>query len=277
MIVEEYLLRQMFRRQIARPDSELNLALCALLIAAEEYPDLDIEGYLAQLDTFAADVRDRLEDQGVPAALAALNRYLFDDLGFDGNAEDYYDPANSYLNEVLERRTGVPIALSIVYLEVGWRLGLPLAGVGLPGHFVVSCTGPEGTVYIDPFHGGTLLDEAGCIELMRRAVGNRLRFRREFLLPVSKRQILSRLLGNLKVVYQQQQDVDRTLAVLDRMLELDPDSPSELRDRAKLYARHRALALAQLDFRRMLTHQPSGGDADEAREELHRLERLWLN
>jgi regulator of sirC expression with transglutaminase-like and TPR domain len=277
MIVEEYLLRRAFREEIARPDADLNLARCALLIAAEEYPDLDIDGYLRQLDDLADGARERLRDGRVPDAVATLNRYLFRELEFGGNTQDYYDPANSYLNEVIDRRTGIPIALSVVYLEVGWRLGLPLAGVGLPGHFVVSCRGPEGTVYIDVYHGGALLDEAACARLMRRAVGDRLGFRREFLLPVSKRQILSRMLGNLKVVYQQQNDAGRALAVLDRMLELDPDSPAELRERGRLYEQYRALAQAQVDLRRMLRRQPRGPEADEAREELYRLERLWLN
>lgn len=277
MIVEDHWLRQEFSREAAKPDEELDLARCALLIAAEEYGDLDVEGYLEALDGIAEDIQSRLHGSSTPLVLDALSQYLFQELGFGGNSEDYYDPRNSYLNEVLERRTGVPITLSIVYLEVGWRLGLPLAGVGLPGHFLVSCRDPEGTVYIDPFHGGTQLDEQGCADLMRRAVGDRLGFRRSFLLPVSKRQILGRVLGNLKVIYQQSNDPAKQLAMLDRMLELDPDSPSELRDRAKLYARYRALALAQVDYRRMLAQHPQGQDAREAREELRRLERLWIN
>lgn len=277
MIVEDHWLRREFTKEAAKPDGDLDLARCALLVAAEEYQTLDVAAYLEQLDGIASDVQARMDDDSTPLALAALNRHLFGELGFGGNREDYYDPRNSYLNDVLERRTGIPISLSIVYLEVGWRLGLPLAGVGLPGHFLVSCRDPEGTVYIDPYHGGAQLDEDGCADLMRRAVGDRLGFRRSFLLPVSKRQVLNRMLGNLKVIYQQQNDPARQLATLDRMLELDPNSVSELRDRAKLYARYRALALAQADYRRMLAQRPQGPDAKDALDELQQLERLWTN
>lgn len=276
MIVEHHWLRRCLEQEAAKPDPDLNLALCGLLIAAEEHPDLDIGGCLRQLDRFAQMVRARRSGDSPAATLEALRSCWTGLFGFAGNGQDYDDPRNSFLHLVLERRTGIPITLSIVFLEIGWRLGLPLAGVGLPGHFVVRHYDAEGTIYLDPFNGAELLDEDDCEELTRQAFGDRLAFRSEFLWPVSKRQILSRVLGNLKTIYQQQ-DPPRTLAVLDRMLMLDPDGPAELWERSRLYSTHRAFAFAQVDLGRLLHGNQPGADVAAARTELERLRRLWFN
>ncbi|MCX6020575.1 MAG: transglutaminase-like domain-containing protein, partial [Chloroflexi bacterium] len=190
MIVEQHWLRQEWEREVAKPDAALNLARCALLIAAQEYADLDIQATLLRLDRFAATVRGNRTGDSAAAKLEALRSCWTGVFGFSGNEQEYYDPRNSYLHEVLERRTGIPISLAVVFLEIGWRVGLPLAGVGLPGHFVVRLQDAEGPIFLDPFNGAELLDEAGCMALMRRASAGRMSFRPEYLWPVSKRQIL---------------------------------------------------------------------------------------
>ena len=149
--------RDRFAAMVTRPESELDLAAAALEIAAEEYPQLVPGPYLQRLDVLAERVRDRLGDETAPLiVLQELNRVLFEEERFRGNAEAYYDPRNSFLNDVLDRRVGIPITLSLIYLEVGWRLGLPLSGVGFPGHFLVRYEGEVVRVLLDRFDGGRI-------------------------------------------------------------------------------------------------------------------------
>ena len=151
----------------ARSD-EISLAEGALLIAAEEYEDLDVAEYLQRIDAMGAALRQRLrEDISTSDALVALNRYIFEELGFSGNADDYYDPRNSYLNDVIERKLGIPITLSVVYIEIGRRIGLPLQGVSFPSHFLVTCALRDGTVVLDPFAGGASLGLEDLQERLR--------------------------------------------------------------------------------------------------------------
>jgi len=180
-----------FRELIAREDADIPLAPAALAIAAHAYPELDVDAYVARLDELAA---------ACPAATVdALVSHLFHDGGFVGNSEDYYDPRNSFLNDVLDRHTGLPITLSVVTIEVGHRLGLPLYGVGLPGHFVVGVDGRP-VEYVDPYAGGARLDAAGCAEIVAR-VQPGLPFDARFLAPTGTRAILDRMLANLQAVY----------------------------------------------------------------------------
>src|SRR5437899_3280203 len=185
----------------ARPEHDVDLAEASLLIAGEEYPDLDPVRYLARLDELGSALRHEAGGARGEDAVAALNRLLFQVEGFRGNTEDYYDPRNSFLNDVLDRRTGIPITLSLIYMEVGKRLGLSLEGVGMPGHFLVKCL-PEGLeIFIDPFHQGEILLEEGCKKRLMEIYGNDFQFKRSFLDSVGKRQILSRMLTNLKGIY----------------------------------------------------------------------------
>ena len=151
-----------FHEIAARPEAALDLSEAALLIAREEYPDLDVGLYLARLDGLGSALRERAGGAGMDATLAALNRLLFEDQGFRGNTESYYDPRNSFLNDVLDRRTGIPISLSTVYMEVGRRGGIEMEGVGLPGHFVVRVATPDAPLLVDPFHGGIRLTLDDC-------------------------------------------------------------------------------------------------------------------
>ncbi|MGB6168961.1 MAG: transglutaminase-like domain-containing protein, partial [Geitlerinemataceae cyanobacterium] len=256
------LARQRFEQEVSQPDDRIDLAVAALCLAQEEYPELEIEEYLNALDTMAEEVRERLPVESYPLKIiGAINRYLYEDLGFVGNTREYYDPRNSFLNDVLQRRTGIPISLALVYLEIAKRIEFPTIGIGMPGHFLLRPDFPESGIYIDAFVGGEVLFPEDCHQRLNQIYGRSVEWRPEFLPPVSSRQFLARMLGNLKGIYLQRQDAPRTLAAIDRILLLFPDSPPELRDRGVLhfYAGHKAEA--KRDLRRYLQLEPDAEDA----------------
>jgi regulator of sirC expression with transglutaminase-like and TPR domain len=253
---------------VSRDDDEIALAEAALLIAAEEYQSLDIPYYLARLDYFgdlarpqAADARDAIE------VITSLNVTLFEQLGFRGNRESYYDPRNSFLNEVIDRRTGIPITLTVVYIEVAKRIGFPIKGVGMPYHFIAKHESESGDLFIDPFNAGGLLGSAGCDELITRMSGGKIELQPEHLQAVTNKQILTRMLSNLLAVYSPT-DHSRARAAIDRILLINPDSPSHIRDRGLLLAaigdRTRALA----DLERYIELVPNASDGDKIREQI---------
>jgi len=251
-------------------EAALDLGVGALLVARVEHSHLAPAPWLKRLDELAAasgvaSERDRVK------ALHRLREFLFEEEGFAGNAEDYYDPRNSCLNDVLERRLGIPITLSVVLLEVGRRVGLSLVGVGLPGHFIVRAdVGPE-PVLLDPFDAGAVVTRERAAELVARALGRRVPLAEEHFAPVTKRQILTRMLMNLRGIYCRRGDWDKALAVLDRLLVLDGACGPHLRDRGtvlvKLGRYHQGVA----DWERYLTSRPQAGDADDVKEQLRRV------
>lgn len=227
--------RQRFSQIVLQPEAQISLAEAALYIAQEEYLDLDVESYLNGFDTMAEEVRERLPTEPYPLRiLQAINQYLYDDLGFVGNTRDYYDPRNSYLNEVIERRTGIPITLSLVYLEIAKRIDFPMAGVGMPGHFLIRPTGEEMEIYVDPFHRGKILFSQDCQEQMAQTYGRTVELKAAYLEPVSSHQFLARMLTNLKYIYLNQNQLQKSLAAVERVLLIFPDA-QELRDRGILY------------------------------------------
>jgi regulator of sirC expression with transglutaminase-like and TPR domain len=231
--------RARFAALAAQPEPDL--AEAALWLAAEEYPSLDVPAYLARIGELAAEARPALAGAMTGAArVARLNRFLFVECGFRGNREEYYDPRNSYLNEVLDRRTGIPISLSAVYLAVGRRLGLEVHGISFPGHFLVKCVCADGELVIDPFER-VVLDLESCQRRLDAALPAHVPLRPELhLRAASTREILLRMLANLKRIYAERRDLERTLACCDRILLLDPDAPGEQRDRARVAAALRA-------------------------------------
>jgi regulator of sirC expression with transglutaminase-like and TPR domain len=248
------------------------LAEAALLIAAEEYPDLVVPDWQERLADLGHRAAERITPElGLAAATAALRRLLADEEGFRGNAADYYDPRNSFLNDVLERRLGIPITLSLVYMDTGARAGLTVRGIGLPGHFVVQAERGGEQSLLDPFHGGRFLDQEGCAALLARVHGPGARLRPEHLRPVSGRQILVRMLANLKGVYTTLGDARRALAAVDRLLLLAPEARGELRDRGRLHARlgHRRAAIDDLEA--YLSVEPRPPDAAEVLGQLRAL------
>jgi regulator of sirC expression with transglutaminase-like and TPR domain len=245
----------------------------ALAIALEEYPRLDPAPYLERLDRLAARVRRKVPPGGRSATeLHALRKVLFEEEGLRGNEADYADPRNSFLNEVLDRRVGIPISLCAVYIEVARRIGLRLEGVGFPGHFLVKFTSPlSGTeVFIDAFHGGEMLSVDECEARYRARTGGRDLDPRH-LAGVGTRQILARMLQNLKRTYLERKDDVRAYWVLDRILLVQPGQLEALRDRGFVSARLGVAAAAQRDLEAYLARAPSPADEAEVRRVLGEL------
>lgn len=255
--------RQHFARAVDRPDDGVDLALAALLVAQEEYPQLPVEGYLARLDALAEEVKDRLANESAPLIVfQELIETLFIRNEFRGNREAYYDPRNSFLNEVLDRRRGIPLTLGILLLEVGWRLDLPLSGVNFPGHFLVRFDGEAVRLLADPFDGGKLHFEDQAQDLLDRVYGGMVRMQPGFLRTAGRRDMLVRLLTNLKGVYLNVDDRERALAAVERILLIHPTAAAEIRDRGTLLARMGRTdeALDQLEW--YLGYAPEASDVD---------------
>ena len=268
--------RESFARIARLPDAEIDLAEAALLIAAEEYPSLDVASYLARLDALA-DAAGPLvrEAEGAAERVSRLNHYLFVEQGFSGNRASYEDPRNSFLSDVLDRALGIPITLSVVYVEVARRLELPVCGVGFPGHFLAKYEGsPE--ILIDPFFG-RVLSEDECRQRLRALLGaQEVLDPGMHLRPATPREILVRMLGNLKHLYVRSADFGRALACCERILLLDPDAPLELRDRGVVYERLECFGAALADFERFLALAPDAESAPAVRVKLAGLERQVL-
>ncbi len=265
-------------RILALPEADLDLAQVALLIAREEYPALDVGVYLRRLDELAANLRDRSGcKQDTQEKLLALGEFLFERQGFSGDPEHYYDPRNSFLNEVLDRRLGIPITLSIVYMEVGWRIGLPLHGVAFPGHFLVKMPVAHGEVVIDPYGGGASLSLRDLQELLNLATGevssSRPALARALAVTATKKQILARVLRNLKAIYLHDQQLEKALWTIDRILLMVPESTGELRDRGRLYERLECSHAALTDYRNYLRLEPDADDGEEIRARVVDLSR----
>ncbi len=217
-------------RLLARnPAAPLDLGEVALLLARDEYPGLDVEAYLAELDGMAHEARPHLRGR-LEKRVAGMCRYLFHDLGFHGNRSDYDNPCNTYLNEVLDRRTGIPIALSAVAMIVGRRAGLSVVGVGLPGHFVVKAVDGGREVIFDPFHGGRVLSREDCEILVETVLGVRFEATPAALRPVPLGAMVQRMLNNLKAVYLRSGDCSRAIRVMNRLRQLCPGDPLQRRD-----------------------------------------------
>jgi len=259
---------------LARPDREVNLAEAALLVAAEEYQDLDVRSYLVRLDEMGVALRRRLDEGPRPErAIMALNRYLFQEEGFHGNTEQYSAARNSYLHEVLDRRIGIPITLSTVYMEVARRAGLEVEGVGLPGHFVVRVQLPSRALLVDPFHDGSLLTERDCQERLDRIFDGKVKLEPKMLRPCRRKEMLERILRNLKAIYLRDEDKHRALRVVDLLVRIQPGSAEDLRDRGVLYASLDCYGLAARDLESYLALAPSGRDAEDLSARVARLKQ----
>ncbi len=256
---------------------DFDLARGCLMIAQDAYPDLDVEHYEKEIDALAVRLRARLaKGAGAEERVIALNELLFQDLGYWGNAEEYYDPRNSYLNDVIERRTGIPITLSILYMELARRVELACEGVSFPGHFLVRVRMRGGMLILDPFSGGAPQSEPELRERLQRVIPPDVAGGvaaadlplDQFLEPASKRQILGRVLRNLKAIYRDADRPERLLQVLNRMLLVHPDSPAELRDRGLVYQRLECWRPALQDLTDYLQRDPDAADVAEVRASL---------
>jgi regulator of sirC expression with transglutaminase-like and TPR domain len=242
----------------------LDVAELALCLARDEYPDLDVEAYLGEIDAMAHEARAYVRGP-LPARVNGLCRYLFHELGFHGNTREYYDPANSYFHLVLERRTGIPISLSAVAMAIGARVGLDIAGVGLPGHFVVKAIDNSEEILFDPFHGGRFLTAVDCENLVRQVTGQDFLASADTLQALPLGFMVLRMLNNLKGIYLKGKDFPRAIRIMERMVQLQPDDPSQRRDlgTSLLHAGQPGKAIDHLaDY---LAAFPKADDADVVR------------
>ena len=260
------------------PEEDVDLAEAALILAAHEYPGLDVAAELGRIDEWAETIKRRLRRDISPAEmLMALNRYLFDELGFAGNAADYYDPRNSYLNDVMERRLGIPITLSLLTIEVGRRVGLALHGVSFPGHFLVKCAVRDGVVVLDPYARGASLsldDLRQRLKAMRGGMEPAHERVQHLLAAAGKKEILTRLLRNLKAIYLERRDFTRALSTADRVIEVVPRAADEYRERAAIYLELECFRAALTDFRDYLMLKPGAEDAPMVRRRVVELQQI---
>lgn len=217
--------------KLLQRDPGADLTRIAFEIARDEYLDLDVESYLLKIDALADRVRDRCPSAAGPRqVLGHVNWVLYVEEGYQGNTEDYGDPRNSYLNEVVDRRTGIPISLSVLYHALAVRLGLEVSGVNLPAHFMLRVGRGASTIFIDPFHAGALLDREGCERCISKVTGRSIALSDLQLAPCSVDQIVSRMLRNLKATYLQRNEFLVALPVQRRLAALEPGEPQEQRD-----------------------------------------------
>ena len=274
---------QPFAQLISREDARIDLSRACLLIAQDAYPDLDVERYIGEIERMATRVRARLAPTAAGEdRVVALNQLLYEELGYWGNTEDYYDPRNSYLNEVIDRRTGMPITMSILYMELGRRIGLPVEGVSFPGHFLVRVRLHGGMLVLDPFSGGAPQSEDELRSRVKRVIPDGVADDLpaselpldQFLEPAANRQILARVLRNLKGIYRKANKPERMLDVLNRMLLVTPDASAELRDRGYVYQRLECYRAAFKDLTDYAEREPDAPDLDEVRSKLMELSAL---
>ncbi len=250
------------------------LARGALLIAKEEYPDLDIDLYMDKFAELAREAEPIVNaGDDTVEKIQLLSHFLFEQKGFEGNRDAYSDPRNSFLNEVLDRRLGIPITLSIIYLEVGRRLGLNLYGVSFPTHFLVKAVDERGELVVDPFYGGAILSIDQIKARLAQIYGQPVELHPAMLKSAGARQILVRVLRNLKGIYAGESDWARALSALDRILLLDPRAVEELAERGQVYERLECFKAALDDFQSFLSLAPEHPGAEVAREAVMRLVR----
>jgi regulator of sirC expression with transglutaminase-like and TPR domain len=262
VIIETIKARQSFLEIAALDEEAFSLDRASLVMALEEYPNLDIQAYLRRLDTFAARAQVLIgEDRAAINVIEAINQVLFVQEGLRGNDEDYYDPRNSYLNEVLDRKLGIPISLSVIYMEVAKRIDFPVRGIGFPGHFLTKHVANDRDIIIDAFNLGRILTQNDCQELLDKIYNGTVSMNTSLLQPMEKRTILTRMLYNLKGVYTQKEQYQKALSAIDKILMLNPWTPSEVRDRGLLYMQTSLFAKALADLEAYLAHAVAPEDS----------------
>jgi regulator of sirC expression with transglutaminase-like and TPR domain len=267
--------RKTFQQLVTLPDSAIPLAEAALILACEEYPQLEISPYLDMLDNMANLAQQTLRPADPPLeTIKKINTVLFETFGFRGATEDYYDPRNSFFNDVLDRRVGIPITLSAVYIEVSRRLNFPIAGVGLPGHFIVKYWDRREEFFLDPFNRGEILTRDDCRDRLFEQYGDSVEFDDRLLGRVTNRQILWRMLNNLKEIYLKAHAFDKGLAIVDMMLMVDPEEIPQFRDRGLLRLQLRQFEGATRDLQHYLRHSAGADDREEIENHLKELRRI---
>ncbi len=268
-------IRSDFIRMVGRPDADFDLVHAALLVAAESDPRLDVQGELRRIDAWAEELRGRVEPSfNNLQKLARLRNFAFEHLGLRGDVKSYYSPSNSLLNEVMARRRGIPLTLGILFLELGRRIGMPLEGVGFPGHFLVRLTGEEEDLIIDPYRRGMMVHEEDRRRMLDEITGGRVEYHDALLAAASKRDMITRLLRNLKAAYLRAEDDANALLAVERLLVLYPGDPDEIRDRGLLHYRLRRYGLALDDLKEYLQLRPDAHDREPIEAHRANLRRI---
>ena len=257
-------IRAEFTRMMKRPEPALDLARAALLIAAESDPQVDVDGELKRLDGWGEQLKSKIApDANNLQKLARLRSFLFEELGFAGESQDYFSPSNSLLHQVIERRRGIPLTLGILMMELGWRIGMPLEGVGFPGHFLVRLTGEPGDLLLDPFRHGKSVHEDDCRRMLAEITKGEVAYTPRLIESVDKRIMIIRLLHNLKAAYVKRAEEEEALAVVERLLIIDPNDLTQVRDQGLLLFRLQRYAPALASLMRYLAEAPDAADRAE--------------
>ena len=271
------LARRRFEEIAGRPDPLLDLVEASLVIALEENPAVDLARHLGEVQSWSEAVRERLEgSRDVERIVETINRLLFDEEGFHGEDDDYYDPRSALLSEALDRHAGLPITLSVLYIELSRRVGFDASGVALPGRFLVKFTGPFGEIVVDPFDGGRVLTTVELQKILDGMFGGGVRLREHHLRSFTPKEILARELAQLKAAYLAQHDLPRAAASIDRLLILDARDAYEVRDRGALAMQMHDYRQAIELFERYLALMPSADDHSRVREQIAYL-HAWLD
>ncbi|MEQ1879720.1 MAG: tetratricopeptide repeat protein [Burkholderiales bacterium] len=265
---------EQLRSLLAGSGQDIDLAQAALLVASHAYPDIDIAGYRRRIDEMATQLANLVDSNSrIPERIDRLNRYFFGELGFAPNTSDYYNPRNSLLNEVVDRRTGIPITLSLLYMEIGRGAGLSMRGINFPGHFLVRCEASPGPIILDPYSLGVSLDEKTLHHRLGEIQdGGGLQARlSELLAGADKKDILIRMLRNLKAIYLRDEKFALALPVVDWIIAARPGEATEIRDRGFIYQELECFRAAVKDFESYLALAPGGADASDIRARLTEL------
>lgn len=263
---------QNFYREIDREDRDIDLGKASLYIAQAEYPDLNIDEYLNTLDLMSNELSKKLPEERYPLKIIkVINNYLFAELGYQGNRYHYYDPCNSFLSDVIDRRTGIPITLSVIYLEIAKRINFPMVGIGMPGHFLIRPEFENVGIFVDPFHKGEILFEQDCQERLQLVYQKPTELDPKFIAPVEHKLILMRMLTNLKYIYINTQELLKALEIAEAILMLFPDNLRERRDRGLLNYQLCKWDKATKDLKYYLETDPNSEDADQIRQLLQKI------
>ena len=273
--MDNQLLWHNFYQEIDRPDEQIDLAKASLYFAQAEYRDLNVQNYLDILETIAWEIDSQLPKERYPLkVIQTINNYLFKHLNFRGDRQNYYNPDNSFLNKVIDRETGIPISLSVVYLAVAKRLNFPMVGIGMPGHFLIRPEFDGAGIFVDAFNRGEILFEQDCQKRLNDTYQQQVELEPSWLAPVSNKQILARMLNNLKFIYLHRQQVNKALSIISGILKIFPDNIGEIRDRGLLYYQLNRWDEAVLDLEYFLQISPYSDDAPMLKILIEKMNRV---
>ncbi|MEL6931268.1 MAG: transglutaminase-like domain-containing protein, partial [Cyanobacteria bacterium J06600_6] len=262
-----------FYQEVSQP--EIDLEAACLYFSQAEYPNLDLAKYANFLDNCAAEIELKLPVERYPLkVIKTINQHLFDTLGFRANKHNYYDPDNSFLNQVIDRKLGIPISLSVIYLAIAKRLNFSMVGIGMPGHFLIRPEFEGAGIFVDPFRRGEILFEADCQTRLDEVYQKQVTLDPSWLAPVDHKQILVRMLNNLKFIYLHRREIDKALSTMSAILQIHPEKTAEIRDRGLLYYQLNRWDEAILDLEYYLKVDPHSDDAPMIEVLLRKMNRV---